>query len=150
MAAPTYDLDLQTIQDSVFSWFVSNFPHQNVYQDALVDDQTLNYDPKPAIILWFRDMRRSPRGRSFGGTRMDSYRSGFDVVVVAKTGKQARQVLNYVNNQVVGKKFTNTGETVKTQSIWETSRAVLDSANKPSRFAATSRFEYGVFAKRVA
>lgn len=140
-----YSLDLQVIQDSIKTYFDTTFV-QPVYEDALVDDQTL---PLPSLVLWYRDLRRAPKGRAYSGTRMDGYKSGFDVVVLAKTGKQARQILNYINDTVIGHKFTNTGQTVKTQAIWENSRAVLDSANKPSRFAATSRFEFGVFANRV-
>lgn len=140
-----YQLDLQEIQDTITAYFEDTFV-QPVFEDALVDDETL---PLPSIVIWYRDLRRGPRGRSFAGTRLDSYKSGFDVVVLAKTGKQARQILNYVGDTIIGHKFLNTGEVVKTQAIWESSRAVLDSANKPSRFAATSRFEFGVFANRV-
>lgn len=119
---------------------------QNVIEDGLVDDELL---PLPSIILWYRDLRRSTKGRSFGGTRMDSYQSGFDVVVVAKTGKIARQILNHVGDTIIGWKPLNSGQVVKTQSIWEGSRAVLEGTNKPSRFVATSRFEFGVFQNRV-
>ena len=140
-----YALDLQAIQDDITDYFETTFP-QPIYEDALVDDETL---PLPSVILWYRDLRRAPRGRSFAGTRLDGYRSGFDVVVVAQTGRIARQILNHIGDTIIGYKPLNSGQIVKTQAVWEGSRAVVDTANKPSRFAATSRFEFGVFQNRV-
>lgn len=152
MADFTYDLDLEPIQQSIIDFIESEWPGTPVYPDGLVDDETVDkFDDgsvKPYFILWLRDLNRSPRGRSFGGTRMDSYRSGFDLVAVTNNGSESRRLLNLVSNKLIGWKPLNSGEVVKGNSLWEGSRAVKDSANRPSRFVSTGRFDFGVFQRR--
>src|SRR5690606_16967337 len=107
---------------------------------------------KPFIVLWFRALRRSGarKGtRSFAGPRLDAYNSGFDVVCVASNPDHAQRLLNAVTNKVVGAKFENSGVTNVDGAIWDNSRPVLDSQNRPSRWAATQRFAFGVFQTRV-
>lgn len=157
MAVPPYSLDMDPIQDSVVQFFGTTFTNQETIVDAFLDSEDVPRFPgggvKPFIVLWFRGIRRSGarRGtRSFGGPRMDSYNSGFDAVCVASNPSHARELMNYVTDEVVGRKFENTGLVTTDSALWEATRPILDAQNKPTRWAATQRFSYGVFQKRTA
>lgn len=148
----SYNLDLGPIQADITDWFETTYPGTRIVVDGLLDDDTVpkfaNGTIKPFIILNFGGLRRAPRGRSYGGTRMDSYRSGFDVFVVASNPSDSRSVMNTLSNALIGHKFENCGETVKGMNIFENAKNVLDATNKPSRWVVTERFDMGVFAQR--
>ena len=151
----TYTLDMTPIQASIVAQLeaVTALP---VLPDGLPDEDSARIprdasgDVTPFLIVWFRSMHRAPRGNSFGGTRMDSYRSGFDVMCVASDGTTARETLNAIANDIIGWKPVNAGALTKSRSLFENSRPVLDSNSRPSRFAATDRYEFSPFAKRTA
>lgn len=148
-----YTLDLTPIQASIVAQLVT-VSGLTVIPDGLMDEDS-DRIPRdaagrvgPFLLVWFRSLNRSNNGDSFGGTRMDGYRSGFDLVSVAQDGQTARENLNMVADAMIGWKPVNSGQIVKLRSLFEGSRAVLDSASKPSRYAATDRYDFGVFAKR--
>lgn len=150
-----YNLDITAIQASIVAEVERLFPDIPVIPDGMVDSEDAPKDEygnvAPFFVLWFHDIRRGPRraGRSFGGTRMDSYRSRFDLISVAGDGVTCRQNLNDANNELIGWKPHNSGELLKGEAMWSDTRPVLDSSNVPTRFAATSRFDFGVLANRV-
>lgn len=157
MSAHTYDLDLTPTQQSIVTFFEQEYQHLDVIPDALYDIEEVGRyggsGVKPFIVLWFRGLRRSSSRkatRSFAGPRLDSYESGFDAVCVASAPDHARRLLNSVTNRVVGQKFDNAGVTNVDSSLWHNTRPILDAENKPSRWAATQGFSYGVFQTRVA
>lgn len=146
-----YDIDMTPIQADIEEWFNTNLI-QDVYPDGMLDNQNVEKftdgSIKPFVVVRYASVRRAPRGRSFGGTRMDSYRSGIDVIVVARSGKEARPVLNRINDLIIGHKFLNCGETVKGEAAFSDAKPILDAQNKPSRWAVTDRFDFGVFQTR--
>ena len=106
------------------------------------------YTFKPFIIVWFAAPYRSG-GRSFQHEKLDGYRAGLDIVVVARNGSEARKLINDIGDRLIGWKPDNAGSIVKGRGIWSQSRAMLDSNNRPSRWAATDRFDFGIQANKT-
>lgn len=156
MAVPTYSLDLTPIQADTLEHFEDTFTAQTVIADGFLDVEEVPRFPDgsvmPFIVVWFRGIRRSGarRGtRSFAGPRLDSYNSGFDAVCVANNGTDARNLMNYVTDTLVGWKPLNGGLVNTDSALWQSSRPILDAQNKPTRWAATQGFTYGVFQQRT-
>lgn len=151
----TYVLNPQAAQDSIVAKLQAEYPHIPVIEDGLIDgdyaeiDKFANGEIKPFIILWFTSARRANRGRSFQHEKLDQYRASVDVVVVARNGKEARLLLNDITDRLVGWKPENAGGIVKGTAIWTQSRAMLDSDSRPSRWAATDRFDFGIQANKT-
>lgn len=150
----TYVLNPQAAQESITAKLQDEYPHIPIIEDGLIDG---DYDViekfsdgsiKPFILLWFSVPRRT-RGRSFQHEKLDSYTAGVDIVVVARNGKEARKLINDIGDRLIGWKPTNSGGIVKGSGIWSQSRAMLDSNNRPSRWAATDRFEFGIQANKT-
>jgi hypothetical protein len=151
----TYLLNPQVSQDSIVEKLREEYPHVPVIEDGLIDyeydviQKFSNGEVKPFIILWFSTARRTNSGRSFYNEKLDGYVAGVDVLVVARNGREARVLLNDIGNTLVGWKPENAGGMVKGVGIWAQSRAFLDSNNRPSRWAATDRFEFGIQTTKV-
>lgn len=150
----TYVLNPQAAQDSIVAKLESEYPHVPVIEDGLIDgdyaeiEKFANGEIKPFIILWFFSPRRR-NGRSFAHEKLDNHYAGFDVVVVARNGAEARKLINDVGDRLIGWKPDNSGGIVKGAGLWAQSRAMLDSNNRPSRWAATDRFEFGIQANKT-
>lgn len=150
----TYVLNSQGAQDSIVAKLRTEYPHVPVIEDGLIDGDYAEIDKfpdgtiKPFIILWFSAPRRSG-GRSFQHEKLDGYTAGVDVIVVARNGAEARKLINDVGDRLIGWKPVNAGGIVKGSGIWSQSRAMLDSNNRPSRWAATDRFEFGIQANKT-
>lgn len=150
-----YVLNPQAAQDSITSKLKSEYPHIPIIEDGLIDgdyaeiEKFANGEIKPFIIVWFTAPRRNQTGRSFQSYKLDQHRAGVDVVVVARNGKEARTLLNDIGNRLIGWKPENSGGMVKGTSIWSQSRPMLDSDNRPSRWAATDRFDFGIQANKT-
>lgn len=156
MTSP-YSLDVQPIQDDIVDYFESTYAGYSIFVDAFLDTEEapryVGGGVKPFIVLWFRGLRPSGRRkgtRSFAGPRRDAYSSGFDVVCVASNPTDARKLLNFVTDGVVGKKFDDTGLVEVDAALWENTRPILDTQNKSTRWAATQRFKFGVSQPRSA
>lgn len=153
---PPYTLNPTDAQTSIAEYIQDLYPHIPVIPDGLLDtdDDTIKYFPdgsiKPFIVLRYYSSRRSRRGRSFSSEKLDSHHAAFDVVVVANNGTDARLVLNAVSNDLIGWKPENSGGIVKGEGLWEGSRAVINSNDKPSRWAAVDRFLFGISAVKTA
>lgn len=150
-----YNLNLTPIQADIFAYIDSALP-QTIIVDGLVETEDVpklaDGSVKPFLILWFRGLRQSGRrrgSRSFAGSRLDSYTSGFDLIAVAANGTDARVLLNHANDVLIGYKPLNAGQINSDGQIWDNTRPVLDAENKPTRWAATARYQYGVFQKRT-
>lgn len=149
-----YVLDPSASQESFVTKLETEYPHIPVLPDGLLDteegierfpDQSI----KPFIIIWFSTPRRNRRGRSFVATKLDGYTAGADVVVVARSGTEARLLLNNIGNRLLDWKPANSGIVTEGSDLWRDSRAILDANNRPTRFAATRRFEWGIQANHV-
>jgi hypothetical protein len=156
MAAFTYSLALSPIEADIASHFESTFAAEVVVDGFLDTEEVPKFSDgsvQPFIVLWFRGLRRSAsrRGtRAFAGPRLDAYNAGFDAVCVANNGADARTLMNYVTDQIVGWKPLNSGQVNTDASLWQASRPIINAADKPTRWAATQGFQYGVFQSRVA
>jgi hypothetical protein len=155
MAAFTYSLDLTPIQADIVSHFESEFAAEVIVDGFLDTEEVPKFSDgsvQPFIVLWFRGLRRSGsrRGtRAFAGPRLDSYTTGFDAVCVANNGTDARNLMNYVADQLVEWKPLNGGQVNLDSSLWQASRPIIAAADKPTRWAATQGFQFGVFQSRV-
>lgn len=152
---PSYTLDPTDAQASIVEFLEGLYPHIPVIPDGLLDtdDETIekyrDESIKPFIVLRFYSTRRSRRGRSFSSEKLDSHHTAFDVVVVARDGTEARLVLNPVSDSLIGFKPVNSGGIVKGDALWEGSRAIINSNDKPTRWAATDRFIFGISATKT-
>lgn len=151
----SYTLNPTDAQASIVEYLESLYSHIPVIPDGLLDtddDTILRYKDesiKPFIVLRFYSTRRSRRGRSFSSEKLDSHHTGFDTVVVARSGTEARLVLNSVSDSLIGFKPEGSGGIVKGEALWEGSRAIINSNDKPTRWAATDRFIFGVSAVKI-
>lgn len=151
----TYVLNPQSAQDSITAKLEEEYPHIPVIEDGLIDgeypeiEKFPNGEIKPFIILWFSAARRANTGRSFQSQKLDQHRAGVDVVVVARNGREARLLLNDIGDRLIGWKPENAGGIVKGTAIWSQSRPMLDANNRPSRWAATDRFDFGIQANKT-
>lgn len=151
-----YVLNPTPSQNSVTEFLREQYPHVLFIPDGLMDDD--NYDAdgnkikiptfpsgqiKPFVVLWFGNARRTARHRGFTNSKLDSYTTGTDLVVVARSGTEARTLLNDIGNTILDFKPENSGPIVKGSALWRDARAVIDSQSRPTRFATTDRFEWG-------
>lgn len=144
-------IDPTESQESITAHLRSLYPHIPVFEDALIDsdhDEIKTYSSgqvKPFIILWYRQPKLSPRGRSFGGYKLDQRHGSVDLLVVGRSGGEARKVLNRVMDDITGWRPTNSsgGLHESTRSLWDDARS-MDVANRPTRWAATQTFDWGL------
>lgn len=158
-----YVLDPTEEQDSIAAYLRTEFPFVPVIEDGLMDDQIYtNLDGseiaiptfpdgtvKPFIILWFSNAKRSARGRSIADYKLDAHFATVDVVVVARNGTDARKLLNKIGNRMVGFRTSGGGRLYKSASLWGDSRQVIDDDNRPTRWARTDRFDFGIQARKI-
>ena len=153
-----YRLDPTASQTSFAKEIADTYDHVPVFPDGLMDGNK-QLDPngdereierfpdnsiKPFVVIWFGNPRRNRRGRGFVDSKLDSYTAGADVVVVARNGTEARVLLNDIGNTLIDWKPENSGRVVEGSALWRDARAVIDSDNRPTRFAVTRRFEWGL------
>lgn len=150
-----YTLNPQPSQDSLAKKLRTEYPHIPVIEDGLLDDDNdaiklySDGSVKPFIVIWFQTPRRTPRGRSFGGVRLDQRKASADIVMVARSGAEARRVLNDVMDTIIGFKPEGSGVVVESErQLWGDAREI-DTSNRPSRWAIPYSVEWGVFAKKT-
>lgn len=152
-----YVVDPTAAQRSIVTHLRERYPHIPVIPDGMLDaendegtpaEERLKFHPngtvKPFMVLRFGSARRSDRGRSMAFEKLDAHESSVVVVVVSRSGTECREVLNSVGNTLIGWKPENAGGIVKGKQIWEPSIATLDDNNKPSRWATSDRFHFGI------
>lgn len=150
-----YTINPQAAQDSIVAFLKTHYPHIPVLPGGLLDtaDDKIEKYPddsiKPFVILWFSTVKRRSRGRAFGGYKLDARYASVDVVVVARDDNDARLVLNDMADRLVGFVPETGGGLHESSSLWGSTRSI-DIQNRPTRFAMTQRFDFGVSARKVA
>jgi hypothetical protein len=152
----SYDLNIEDVQQSILDHLADIRPVYSYVPDGFIDgkapETTTGGAIKPFVVIWFRGLRRegARRGtRAVSGARMDAHSLGFDLVCVASNGTTARTMLNDLNNLLIGWKPLRGGQLVADGALWEASRPVIDADNRPTRWAATARYSFGVSAKAL-
>lgn len=103
---------------------------------------------KPFMVTWASNPVKSG-ATSFSGTRLDQRKGGMDVVVVARSGAEARLVANDVYNQVIGFKPARSGRvTDADRGLWSDARG-MDMGNRPTRWAVSLSFQWGLYHEKV-
>jgi hypothetical protein len=103
-------LDLISVQDSIMIHLETTFPAYKIEQDSVLDNESIlkvNNRVKPYMVVRWHGLRRSTNEASVAGVRHDSYISGFDVIAVAPTPRQAREILNMVMDELTGWKVAD-------------------------------------------
>ena len=150
----SYTINPQKQQDSITAFLEATYPHVPIIPDGMLDtdDDTIlkfaDQSIKPFVVLWFNQPKRSSRGRSFGSYKLDSRFGSVDVVVVARKGTEARELLNSIQDSLVGFKTDDGGRLHESSSLWGSTRSI-DIQDRPTRFTATTRFDFGVSAVKV-
>ncbi len=151
-----YTLNPQDSQDSFTNHLRTSYPHIPVIEDGLLDDdneEIKTYEDgsiKPFIVIWFQTPRRARRGRSFAGARLDQRIASADVIVVARSGTEARRVMNSVIDTLVGFKHDGSGAVVESdRQLWSDARQI-DIKSRPSRWVMSYSVDWGIFAKKTA
>jgi hypothetical protein len=150
-----YSINPQSAQDDIAAHLRAMYPHVPVIEDGLLDDETstiqryANGSIKPFIVIWFETPRRTNGGRSVATTRLDQRKAAADLVVVAKSGPEARRLANDLYDKIIGFKPIHSSIIVESErQLWSGSRQI-DSASKPSRWAMPISVEWGAFAQKT-
>ena len=131
------------------------YPHIPIFEDGQVDGdyEEIEHFPdgsiKPFFVLWFSDIKRSARGRSFSDYKLDSHFATVDLVVVCRSGREARTLTNDINDQLIGFRAADGGRLHKGTPLWSDSRQIMDSKNRLNRWARTVRFDFGIASRKV-
>jgi len=150
----SYTINPQPQQDSIEAYLKEKYPHIPVLPDGLPDDDSTtirrykNGEIMPFILLWFGMPKRTGKGSSFGNYKLDSRKASVDVVVVARNAREAREVINDVSDQLIGFKTDGGGRVTESDALWGQARTI-DIQNRPSRWAATNRFDFGISARKT-
>lgn len=157
-----YTLNPQIEQDSITAFLRSQYTHP-VIEDGLMDAQIYTIpggtdvaiptfpdgSVKPFIILWFSQMKRASNGRSFSSYKLDSHYATVDIVVVTRDATSGRRLLNDIGDKLVGFQTDGGGRMHKGSALWGDSRQVIDDDNRPTRWARTDRFDFGISSRKV-
>jgi hypothetical protein len=143
-------LDLVAVQDSIAAYIRQEFSGYEVYEDYVMDDETIlkeSNKANPYIVLSWDGLRNSPTGSSFVGARYDEYYSVVDVSVIAPTPKQARVASNIIVDKLVGWKPTGSTPMAPegATGIW----AVDNSNGRPHLYVASARLRFNVNTENV-
>lgn len=150
-----YILNPQEEQDSITAFLREQYPHIPVIEDGLLDDESdvieknLDESIKPFIVLWYSNAKRSSKGRSMANYKLDSHFATVDVVVVTRNGAEGRKLLNDVSDRLVGFRTGTGGRMHKGSALWGDSRNIIMDKDRPTRFARTDRFDFGIQARKV-
>lgn len=158
-----YNINPQTTQDSITEYLRIQYPHVDIIPDGMMDQEEYPPAPgdplkeinkfqdgsiKPFVVLWFNNPKRSARGRSFASYKLDSRSASVDVVVLARSGTEARTLMNDMIDRLVEFKTEDGGKLHESSSLWGSTRSI-DIQNRPTRFGITNRFDFAVGAVKV-
>lgn len=150
-----YNIDITTAQASIVAKLESitwGFPVTVITDGAIDADEVPKFSDgrvSPFIVVSFGEIQRTGTGRSFAGWKLDNHRSTVDFRFVANNATTPRLMRNILNNELVGWKPDRSGALVKSTALWADVRSYIDAQNRPTRWVANSRFEYGVNAIKV-
>lgn len=150
-----YSINPQASQDALVAKFEEAYSHIPVIEDGLLDDENdkiklyKDGSVKPFIVIQFQTPRRARRGRSFATTRLDQRVASADIFVVARSGTEARRVMNSVIDTIIGFKPNGDGAIVESdRQLWESARQI-DIKDRPSRWAMSYSIDWGIFANKT-
>lgn len=150
-----YTLNPQLSYDSFVAELRRLYPNRPLLEEGTIDsdDNTIqtysNGMVKPFMVTWSKNPTKTASGRSFAGTRLDQRKGGMDVVVVAKSGAEARLVANDVFDKIIGFKPTGSGRvTDAARTLWSDARG-MDMGNRPTRWAVALSFEWGLYHDKI-
>lgn len=155
MVDQSYVLNPQISQDSITAFLRSEYSHIPFIEDGLVDgdhDEIQYFSDgsiKPFVLIWYSQMKRSARNHSFSSYKLDPHSATLDLVAVTRNPTEGRTLLNDIGNRLVGFQVANGGRMYKSASLWGDSRQVLDTDNRPSRWARTDRYDFGIQARKT-
>jgi hypothetical protein len=143
-------LNLVAVQDSITAYIKTCFPGYEVYEDDVLDDETIlriGNKVKPYIVLRWSSLNRNTLNTSFSSVRNDEYNSAVDVCVIAPTGSQARRGLNIIVDKLIGWEPEDAGVMIPAGGggIY----VVNDRAGSPHVYVATSRLSFQLNGKNV-
>lgn len=151
-----YTVNPQQEQDSIVDFLRTQYAHTAVIVDGLLDDDndSITYGDQGVngfLVLYFSNPKPSPgrRGKSFGGVRLDQRHATVDVVAVARSGEAARTFLNKVYDKLLGFQTAGGGRLTDGVSLWSDSRQVAMPKDRPTRYARTVRFDFGVNSRKI-
>lgn len=151
----SYNISPQDSQDSLTSQIRARYPHVPVIEDGLLDDENdiIERYPdgsvKPFIVLWFQTPRRTQRGRSFATARLDQRVASADIVVVARSGTEARRLMNSIIDWVIDVKLEGSGRIVESSRQLLSGPREIDTSSRPSRWALSYSIEWGLYANKT-
>lgn len=150
-----YNLNPQISYDSFIARLRVLYPNRPLLEEGLIDSDDSVIETyssgavKPFMVTWARNPTKTGNGKSFAGTRLDQRKGGMDVVIVARSGKEARDVANDVYDKIIGFKPTGSGRvTDADRGLWSDARG-LDMGNRPTRWAVSLSFEWGLYHDKV-
>lgn len=138
-------LDLIPVQDTITAYVRQQFAGYEVYEDDVLDDDTLlkvSNKVKPYIVLRWGGLFRNARGANLGGVRLDEYTSTVDVAIVAPTPRQCRQAMNLINDKLIGWKPDNIAALIPEGSGG--TFVFPDNNGKPHLYIQSNRFTFAV------
>jgi len=151
-----YDVNPGREQQSIIDFLRAEYPHTVVLPDGMLDDDNDDITYNDAglvgfIVLWFSNPKPSPgnSGKSFAGVRLDQRHATVDVVAVARNGTAARNFLNDIYNRLLGFQTDGGGRLTDGTALWGDTRQVASEKDRPTRWARTARFDFGVNSKKV-
>lgn len=137
--------NLVEIQDSIAAYIRAQFPNYDVHEDDVIDDNyllKLGNKVKPYIVLEWDGIQRNTAATSFAGARFDEYNAAVNVIVVAPTGKQARQSFNVIFDKLIGWKPVNAGALIP--SGGSGNYVVNDDAGRPHVYLASGMLQFSI------
>ena len=137
--------NLVKIQDSIAAYIRAQFPNYDVREDDVIDDNyllKLSNKVKPYIVLEWDGIQRNTVATSFAGARFDEYNAAVNVIVVAPTGKQARQSFNVIFDKLIGWKPANAGALIP--SGGSGNYVVNDEAGRPHVYLASGMLQFSI------
>jgi hypothetical protein len=138
-------LDIIPIQDAITAYIKDEFPGYEVYEDDVLDDESLlkvSNKVKPYIVLRWGGLFRNARGANFAGVRFDEYISTVDVSIVAPTPRQCRLAMNVINDKLIGWKVDGIAPLIPEGSGG--SFAIPDLQGRPPLYIQSNRFTFAV------
>lgn len=151
----TYTINPQASQDSLTAELRAQYPHAPVIPGGLLDDDSSTikkYDTgaiKPFITINFQTPRRTRRGRSLAGVRLDQRVASADIMVVARSEAEARLFMNDIIDRIIGFKPVGSGAITESErQLWGDARQ-LEVSNRPSRWVMSFSVDWGIFSKKV-
>lgn len=140
-------IDLKASQDSILEYLRTTFPAYLFKRGGIPDDEILERDANGKVINYctvrFGSIRPRPRGKSFAGPRNDDYYTTLDVNTVGPTDDEAASSLNIFVDRLIGFKPVG-GTSMIPEGVSIGDITVKNSAARPTAYAASQRFTYGL------